>query len=460
MHPGVQARLFLVMLTVSLTLIVGIMLATQWRLTQSVRHYAMEEELQRAALLIESLRDFYSVRRDWSGLRQHPGRWRQLLRMVAAQPRQVDTDDAAPLVGMARRLVLIDAKGAAVVGPVELVEQARRLPIEVDGQTVGWLGLVPPRLKGDSLRERLLQAQLRGMVWIGLFALLLAAIASALLARHFLQPIRRLNRAAQALADGRLDTRVDIRRKDEFGQLAAQFNHMIEALRDQERNRRDWLADVSHELRTPLTVLRGEIEAIQDGVRPLNEAALASLRQEIERLDTLIGDLYQLALADRGEMQFQMREVDIEALLREAAERFRERLRHAGLTLEVSARDCGTLQADPQRLHQLLANLLENSARYTQAPGTVRLTCHSDRRVAVLSVDDSAPGVPATALPRLFERLYRVEPSRSRVHGGGGLGLSMARAIAQAHGGRIEALPSPLGGLTVRVSLPHSPRET
>lgn len=469
MRLGISTRLFLVMLLVSLTLIGGMMLAAQWRFTQGIKQYAQNEDAQRAELFIEALQHLYSFKQSWQPLREHPARWKGWLRqtMLRDMP-DIDTPDPArnpraslPLVALARRMVLLDAAGERVAGDIEVPPQAQRLPIVVNQQTVGWLVITPPKLRGDALRDRLLHELNLSLIWIGLFALLLAGLTSALLARHFLQPIRQLNRAAQDLAQGDLTRRVALERDDELGQLAAQFDRMAQALEHQARDRRDWLADVSHELRTPLTILRGEIEALQDGIRPLDAKALASLRQEVGRLDRLIDDLYQLAQADQGAFKHAMLPLNFTELVNAAAERFRERFRQAGLEFELdcaahaAAKDTVCVLGDAQRLHQVLANLLENSARYTQAPGHVRLSCRHTRREVILTLEDSAPGVPAAAMPRLFERLFRVESSRSREHGGAGLGLSMCRSIVQAHTGHLEAFPSPLGGLGLRLSLPR-----
>lgn len=478
MRLGISTRLFLVMLLVSLTLIGGIMLAAQWRFTQGLRNYVQQEELERADFLVKELADFYAASHSWDVLRNHPGRWAVLLRQAALQLRQeqeslnpesrigeaqfrehVTTRTAdrrvnPALLNLMRRLLLIDATGTLIAGNADHLPQAKRLPIVVHEVTVGWLGIAPPKLRGDALRDRLLREQAQGLLWIGLLALLLAGAASALLARHFLQPIRRMNLAAQGLAQGDLSRRVALKRDDELGQLASQFDRMAQALEHQERDRRAWLTDVSHELRTPLTILKGEIEALQDGVRPLDQHALTSLRQETERLDRLINDLYQLAQADHGAFKHAMQPLVIDELVQDAAERFRERFRHSGLTFELDCTDRSEIYGDPQRLHQVFANLLENSARYTQAPGRVRLNCQQTAHEVILTLEDSAPGVPAEAMPRLFERLYRVETSRSREHGGAGLGLAMCRAIVQTHGGQLEAFPSTLGGLGLRLTLP------
>ncbi|MEW5837968.1 MAG: ATP-binding protein [Pseudomonadota bacterium] len=464
---SISSRLFLVMLLVSLTLIGGMMLAAQWRFAQGVRQYVQNEDAQHAERVVQALSRLYSLRQTWEPLRQPPTRWRGFLRQTLQHEAFEGRPEAsepnpranANLVALARRLSLHDAQGNWIAGNTEKFSNAQRLPIVVDQQTVGWLVIAPPKLRGDALRERMLHELNQGLLWIGLFALALAALASAWLARHFLHPIRQLNQAAQELAEGQLHRRITLEREDELGQLAAQFNRMAQSLENQEQDRRDWLADVSHELRTPLTILRGEIEALQDGVRPLNAQALTSLQHEVGRLDRLIGDLYQLAQADQAALKHDMRPLDFFALVREAAARFQDRFHQAGLAFEVDyassdGHDACLIKGDAQRLHQVLANLLENSVRYTSAPGRVRLLCRQDRHELTLTLEDSAPGVPTAALPRLFERLFRVESSRSREHGGSGLGLSLCRAIVQAHGGSISAFHSNLGGLGLRLSLP------
>lgn len=218
--------------------------------------------------------------------------------------------------------------------------------------------------------------------------------------------------------------------------------------------RRQLTADISHELRMPLAVLRGELEALEDGVRALTPASLTSLQAEVATLSKLIDDLYELSLADVGALAFHLEPLD--------PGRYRLQVRGAGLHPApdgevhcAAARPAGgrvarevAIQGDPQRLRQLMQNLLENTLRYTDAGGTLRIHVHRDAAWQCLDVQDSAPGVPEAMLPRVFDRLFRADPSRSRAQGGGaGLGLSLCQTIVHAHGGAIEAKPSPLGGL-------------
>jgi two-component system sensor histidine kinase BaeS len=184
---------------------------------------------------------------------------------------------------------------------------------------------------------------------------------------------------------------------------------------------------------------------------------LTSLRTEVEALSKLVDDLNQLALADVGALAYRKQTVDVVPLVEQALESYRERLAARGLRVETAWNGAAPVFGDTDRLLQMLRNLLENSARYTDAGGRLRVGVRRDDGQICVEVEDSAPGVPADALPHLFERFYRVEASRSRANGGTGLGLTICRSIAAAHGGDIAADASPLGGLRVRVTLPVAP---
>ena len=235
---------------------------------------------------------------------------------------------------------------------------------------------------------------------------------------------------------------------------------MAQELEQNDRKRRQMLSDISHELRTPLTVIRGEIEALQDGIRQAGPEALQSLHAEVLRLNQLVEDLHQLMLADAGELPCHMASTRLGAAILPVLKRYRGRAAAAGLALEwqLPTPDL-QVKADPGRIGQVLVNLLENSVRYTDQGGAVRVALSRVGSDAVLTVDDSAPGVPDGANRLLFERLYRVDAARQRAdcaaHGGGGsgLGLAICKALVVAHGGTIEALASRLGGLQVRITL-------
>jgi two-component system sensor histidine kinase BaeS len=230
---------------------------------------------------------------------------------------------------------------------------------------------------------------------------------------------------------------------------------MAVALERNEKTRRQWLADISHELRTPVAVLQGEIEALLDGVRPINPEAVRSLHGEALRLHRLVDDLYQLALSDLGALVYRKENFDLGDILTDCIETFRPRFEEKKIALRAAdALEGFIVFGDAQRLHQLFANLFDNSLKYTDARGELRLSASRAAGFVTVVLEDTAPAVPEGQLDRLFERLYRVDVSRSRASGGSGLGLSICKNIAEAHGGTISAGLSNLGGLSITVTLP------
>jgi len=221
-----------------------------------------------------------------------------------------------------------------------------------------------------------------------------------------------------------------------------------------EQSRRDWVADTSHELRTPLAVLQAEIEALQDGVHEVNDHTLGVLHNEVRHLSKLVSDLNDLAQADAGGLSYRFTKVDMGSVVTSVADGFRERLSKAGLTLEIEIKGSCLMEADADRLRQLWINLFENSLRYTNSGGRIRLLLSKSEGMINASLADSAPCVPDGMLERLFERFFRADPSRTRGRGGTGLGLALVQKIVQAHGGTILAQGSELGGLEIRMTFP------
>jgi two-component system sensor histidine kinase BaeS len=354
-----------------------------------------------------------------------------------------------------QRVTLLDAKGdylaGRVPGDLPLVHRA----IEVDGRTVGLLGVAPSQRPSDAMAFAFLE-QLRSSLWpIVAAAVGLSALAAVLLARHFRQPIERLAEGAGALAGGRYEVRLPGTRSDELGELARHFNALAQQLESAEGARRQWVADTSHELRTPLAVLRAQLEALQDGVRSATPETVEAMLRQVLALNKLIDELYALARADVGALDCKPLPLDLWEVATAHAQGFAARLQAAALAFEQGAAPARSrVLADPDRLRQVLDNLFENSLRYTAAGGCIALHAHADTTHLHLVVDDSAPGVPEEALARLAERFYRVDASRSRAHGGAGLGLALCRRLLEAQGGGLAFAHSPLGGLRVTLSLP------
>lgn len=356
---------------------------------------------------------------------------------------------------MQDRVTLQDAGGRYLAGRNSQGDANVRRAIEVDGKAVGYLVVAKAARPSDAMATAFVNQLKDSLLIIVALSVALSALVAVLLAAHFRKPILRLADGARALADGRFDTRIGVDRSDELGELANSFNQLAQKLDQVEDSRRQWVADTSHELRTPLSVLRAQLEAVQDGVRPATAEGTAAMLRQVLSLNKLIDQLYALARADVGLLDDQRQEVDVAQLLREQAGGFEEKFAAAGMTVVtgVTHGDC-TVEADPERLRQLFANIFENCIRYCGSGARVKAHARRAGRDVDILIDDSGVGVPDAALPHLAERFYRVEGSRSRQHGGAGLGLALCHRIVTAHGGQLMFARSPLGGLQVLVRLP------
>lgn len=240
--------------------------------------------------------------------------------------------------------------------------------------------------------------------------------------------------------------------RDEIADLAKDVNQLARTLAANESARQRWTADIAHELRTPLAILQAELEAISDGVRKPTNEAIESLLSESRHLRDLVNDLHQLSMADAGALDYRMSPLDLTEQIYAAESRFGERMSRAQLTLNIRVPASPVMmQGDATRVTQLIDNLLENSARYTDQGGRVEVALTAD---GDLTIEDSAPSVSGDQYDQLFDRFYRVEGSRRRSEGGSGLGLAICKKIVEAHNGDITATPSALGGLRVEVSFP------
>jgi two-component system sensor histidine kinase BaeS len=265
-----------------------------------------------------------------------------------------------------------------------------------------------------------------------------------------------LARKAHALASGDYSQTIPVTSQDEIGQLCNSFNQLSEALAANQQSRALWVADISHEMRTPLSVLKVQIEAMQDGIRPANNENLALLYEKILGLSNLIDDLFELSLSDVGALSYHKQTLSLAPLVTTCVEHFQVKAQAAGLTLKhaIDATQDYSTTADSDRLQQLFSNLLENAIRYTDAGGEIEVGINASDTHIVITIDDSPPGVAAEQHEKIFERLFRLENSRSRATGGAGLGLAICKNIVHAHQGNISASTSALGGLQIRIELP------
>lgn len=315
------------------------------------------------------------------------------------------------------------------------------------------MGMGPGRqMMMGAAEQTFLGAVDRG-IWIAAIAAMGVAAAVALLGAYYLsRPIKDLTAAAQTLAAGDLDHRVAANGPAEVGRLAGAFNDMATSLSDAERLRRRLVADVAHELRTPVASIRAQVEGIAEGVLAADPARIASLVEDTAQLSRLVGDLQELSAADAGALSYHMAPIDLGAVV--AGEVHRATLR-ARLGVEVSAACNGPVTAtgDADRISQVVRNMLDNALRHTES-GTVRVTCAVAEGHALVEIADTGEGIPAEALPYVFERFYRADAARARDTGGSGIGLAISRRIVEDHGGTVFARNGDTGGAVVGFTVP------
>ena len=502
---SIRSKLFLAIFFACAVAVSAAAALFHYRIQQSFTDYIRTLDATIVENSVEVLEEYYASHQRWDDLEQRPT-WRTVLRSGNRQIRrrlplqpaeaririQQNPQSGRRILG---RMVLLDRNKNHVQGRRDSHPPVLLKPLKHEQQTVGYLGMYQRRaFNDDSEDTRFINTQRKTLLLVTLLTLLISALIAWLLSRQLVKPIQSLRRSSNELALGNYATRINVENNDELGLLSQDFNKLAENLQQHEKSRQQWIMDIAHELRTPLSVLRGEIEAIQDGISQPEPDNIQSLHQETLHLQRLVDDLYTLSMSDDGSLSYRKAPLDLTELLHETLAQFEHAIKDSGLRLQQDiATHNITLNGDRQRLQQLLQNLLKNSLRYTDAPGTLHISLHTvpashhttgnpassnlpgnnptaenhitgqqahdqqhkQAHNIVLTIADSMPGVPDSALPRLFERLYRVESSRNRATGGAGIGLSICHNIVQAHNGQIQAGQASLGGLRITVTLPQ-----
>ncbi len=353
------------------------------------------------------------------------------------------------------RLTLFDSKKHHVVGGADFTDGHILKAITVNGKTVGWLGLKTQTQFYRPMDIEFLNRQKQSFYITGVLILIVTALVALMLARHTLSPIKQLIRGTRAIKSRNFKTRISVRSGDELGQLASDFNSMARTLEKSEQMQKQWISDIAHELRTPLSIIQGEIEAIQDGVREASPLTMSSLHTETLRLVNIVNDLNDIFLAESGAVKYNKVPVDPVFVLKETMSLFKKPYSENQISiLDNTDKTSGhKILGDGGRLSQLFSNLFDNTLKYTDSPGELKISLSSSKNDLSFVFEDTAPGVPDEDLPHLFDRLYRVDSSRSRIKGGSGLGLSICKHIVETHDGIIEASHSSLGGLKIKITL-------
>lgn len=449
MLHSLRVRLFLVMVLVVIASIVTVVFFVRRATVDEFQRFVASGGMIRERRLEGVLATYYARRESWEGV-------------------QPLLEHLAQLTG--EEIVLADAKGHVIA------DSAGRLS---EGQTLGsgfanqpaavilhWgtpVGVVFVSRSGEAI-----PGLSSGVFFSGVDrALLLAAAAAASLAllmtlafsRRILGPVEALTAAARKMEVGDLSQQVKVTSHDEIGELGHAFNAMATGLQRLERLRKDMVNDVAHELRTPLSNISGYLEAMRDSVVEPTPALIDSLYEEAMLLNRLVDDLQELSLADAGQLKLERLPIDLAEVAGKSVVALQSQAIAKGLTLKTDLpSDLPLVSADPERIGQVIRNLLINAIAYTLSGGEITVSARSQNTQVAVSVRDTGVGIAPEDLPLIFERFYRADRSRTRTTGGAGLGLAIVKQLVEAHGGQVTAESQPGVGSTFTFALPVGDR--
>ncbi len=325
--------------------------------------------------------------------------------------------------------------------------------ILVSSALVACIAIVLWKGSPDFLAEHSIKLSIAALI------LFIVVAASAILVpRRIISSINKMKDTAKKMSAGDWSARIEIdgegKDQDELSFLATELNELAEALEKRNNAQRQWIANTSHELRTPLSIIQAQVEAFQDGVREVTPKSLNTLHKDILGLAKLVEDLHWLARFDIGTLRHSSTPTDLVATIQESLDSFGERFAEKQIEIEIEMPQTSVVNGDQNRLKQVFFNLLENSLRYTNEGGKLKVSLSEDKNSATIYFDDSEPGAQPDTLAQMFDRFFRGEVSRSRTYGGSGLGLSICKNIIEIHNGSIRAQNSPIGGVRIEIILP------
>ena len=506
----ILSKLITVILGIGVSLSIIFYLLIQWGFDQGLIHYINEQEKQRHQGIAEALSEYYDNHHGWQGLQRNRRLFDDIVSFNLAGSsagRQLDRDPVYngegykgegykgrtydengykrkgpphrpgehfhgpnrhreygppskrgdgidgrrgrfPPPPSPPKFGLVDAEGNNIIG--KLNKDDLKVPIILNEQTIGWLTRPPVRFPLEDVNVSL--NDVIGEVLFVLFGALffLIVVIGVPLAKHFVSPIKALAKSVNGLTKGDYSQTLQLKRKDEIGELARDIQLLTTTLENNEASRSRWIAGISHELRTPLAIALGEIEAMLEGVRALEDKNLYSVKQEIDHLKRLVNDLYELSNAEIGALRYDMKKVDLAFIMNNAVERFEELFAEKNFNIVVKIEpEKIWIKGDTHRLNQLFNNFFTNEYKYADHAARLNFSIYTERENVVCTIEDSGPGVTDEQLPNLFNYIYRTDDSRNRKTGGSGLGLSICEKIMEAHGGRLLSEHSPLGGLKI-----------
>ncbi|MBU2871549.1 ATP-binding protein [Colwellia sp. E2M01] len=515
----IQNKLFLFLFSFSLVLVTVLVLLMQWSIGKGMVEYVISKEVETLKPVVAKFSTIYQVDNNWLSMKDNHIEFRRLIiqqlngsdfdkspRKPSAKNMRLNKTNHAPYLKNDKRplharsennrpphspdranrppppqpeahYALLDKNQQLVVGSYQPSLDYVKNPIEVNNAIVGYFAVSKRSLLTQGYEIAFIEQQQYYLWFIGLFVMTLVALVTLPLAKHIVEPIKLITRGMHKLTQGDYKQSIMLNRRDELYELSRDYNELALTLAENETARKRWLADISHELRTPVAILRGELEAMIDNVRPLSHGNIVSANDEVKHLQRLIDDLNLLASTDIGGMRYRKQQENLIDLIENEQEKYTSYLADAGISLNLNYHSkIVEIYADKDRMVQLFENIINNCIKYSTATQlTISIVINneikslSNNKLAsngatvnntniepniVITFEDNGIGVNPEHLPHLFEHLYRVEDSRNRQTGGSGLGLSICRHIVLAHQGEIIAQKSVLGGLAIIISLP------
>jgi len=360
-------------------------------------------------------------------------------------------------------LIITDAQGQVVFDvdrqllgqtlPPSVLDQG--VVLESNGETIGAMisGVALERF--TPLARQFFNSLNRSMLLVVVIVIAGSFLLITLLVRQLARPLNELTQASEKISEGHLEQKVEVNTQDEIGELAQAFNTMSSKLKGSEDLRRQMTADIAHELRTPMSVIQGDLEAVIDGVYPANQETFQSLLDETHRVSRLIDDLREISLLEAGELPLERESTNIKTLVQQLVQTYQIKAESNGITLKFNNTDVvSEIEADADRIAQVLRNLISNAIRYTPSGGTVVINLHRENGDLNCTVTDTGPGMSEEEAHRVFERFWRADQSRARHSGGSGLGLSISKRLVEAHGGKMWVQTALNQGSTFGFSLP------
>lgn len=469
MFNSLRIRLLLTLMSVVVIAVGTVALVTSRATTREFQQY-VQRDMVRTQFVTETLLVSYNQGRGLKDLQQTAVELAQLLsqRVILTDGQGnvlADSDDQ--LVGQnidsaAQIQAVIVALGRVNPNNTVPTDQLEQIPANSLSTIPEPLPIAVQRPLNpgqDPIEASFISAVNRSLILAVTAAGLMSLVLTIVFSRGILGPIETLTAAAREMEKGDLSQRVQVRSKDEIGQLTHAFNAMADGLEHVEQLRRNMVSDVAHELRTPLTNIRGYLEAMRDGVADPSPRLIGSLHEEALLLNRLIDDLQELALAEAGQLRLVSQRVSLSEIVHKATSAIELELIDKGLTLtcDIPA-DLPSLEVDPERISQVIRNLLNNAMRHTPAGGTISITATSADGEVLVQVRDTGSGIAPEHLPYIFERFFRADHSRNRATGGAGLGLTIVKQLIKAHGGRIWAESTKGLGSVFTFALPVAAR--